>query len=266
MGRDAGRNTKLAGGPIVEIETYLINLDDATQRRRHFETQARQAGIEFNRVPAFDGRNMRPAHLPGYDDRIARRVYGRSLTGAEIGVYLSHLECARRFLATGKPFGLVFEDDITFDETLPDLLEKFDTWARTGNEQFDLVHLSPERRKYYEKTYMIDTVHEICVSYYLPMTAGAILWSRSGARKLVTEHAEIRMPVDVTLRDHYSRAGRALFVWPPVARQGAFMSSIDEPGGKRTRNGRSWNYPLVQWRLKTRHKVRALARLAKERT
>ena len=82
----------------MHVAVYLINLDGSDDRLREASGQLESAGVTFERVAAFDGRGLRIEEFPDYDAKGARSYMGRPLRGGEIGCYLSHLECACRFL------------------------------------------------------------------------------------------------------------------------------------------------------------------------
>ena len=68
-------------------------------------------------------KTLTPAQLAGYDRAGALAKSGRTLSAGEIGCYLSHVDCARRFLASGADHALVLEDDFHADADLPAFLQ-----------------------------------------------------------------------------------------------------------------------------------------------
>ncbi|MEL6693125.1 MAG: glycosyltransferase family 25 protein, partial [Pseudomonadota bacterium] len=107
---------------IASLTTYLINLDTSIERRLSAEQYLKSAGLEFTRVPAFDGRGANPKDFAEYDHHRARGWFGRGLSGAELGCYFSHVACVRRFLQSDAAFGLVLEDDLALEPSAADIL------------------------------------------------------------------------------------------------------------------------------------------------
>ena len=63
------------------MDVQLINLEGSDARLGKARAALDAAGIPFRRLPAFDGRKLRPDELPLYDAERASRDYGRKLTG-----------------------------------------------------------------------------------------------------------------------------------------------------------------------------------------
>ena len=69
------------------MQVYLINLDGDHERLAHFQRQARQAGIEFERLAAVDGRKLAPKD---YQKLISPKFEFAPMTPAEFGLLGSH--------------------------------------------------------------------------------------------------------------------------------------------------------------------------------
>ena len=105
-------------GPV-----YLINLDSSTDRLATASAQLAKAGIQFERVPAYDGRGKNLVEFPEYLARRTHRAIGRDLVGGEIGCYLSHLAVLERFITSGSENCVVLEDDLVISDTLAEAVE-----------------------------------------------------------------------------------------------------------------------------------------------
>ena len=78
--------------------TFVINLDDSTERLQSVDTQLKQQAIAYQRVPVFDGCKMSSCDCSLYNGKKAIAYMGRSLLGGEIVCYLSHLNFVKKFL------------------------------------------------------------------------------------------------------------------------------------------------------------------------
>jgi len=80
-----------------DFTCLVINLDGSDDRLRAVSAALGWASIDFDRLPATDGRALGLDTIDGYDDDRAIRYMGRGLVGGEVGCYLSHLAAARAF-------------------------------------------------------------------------------------------------------------------------------------------------------------------------
>ena len=246
------------------IRTYVINLDGGTERLKSVSRMLGSFGMDFERVPAFDGRKLDLSEVADYDVGRAERYMGRSLVGAEIGCYRSHLAAAAQFLRSDAEYGLIFEDDVLLrcnpiallDEALP-VLERADKdWL--------LLNIGANKSKI---TSLISD-HDIggyrcglVAAHYFPMMACAIVWSREGARQFVENHDKIFAPVDNYFRYWLTRAGHGYAFWPaPVTTTDAESQIAASDGRKRSRYGRKWYYGFSKQRRLIEDKLIALGR------
>lgn len=247
---------------------FLINLDGSHDRLHRATLQLAAQEMEFTRVPAFDGRKLTLDQFPDYDHDRAMAYMGRPLRGGEIGCYLSHLTAARQFLATEAPCGLVMEDDLNLVPGFAEAVAQVMDWLSARPENWDLIHLSPNRHKIFTAVYGFRAAgqyHDLTRAHYFPMTTTALIWSRAGARAFVDNHRSIWAPVDNYFRHWQTRADRGLAVWPPlVTTTGAESEIADAGANRRSVAGRVPLYGLIKQRrlmgdklLALRHKWRA---------
>jgi glycosyl transferase family 25 len=256
---------------LEQFPIYLINLDRSQDRLAAAKSQLDEVGLTFERMPAFDGRQMvLDWRFPDYDEKAAMAHMGRSLRSGEIACYLSHLACARKLVESGAPFGVVLEDDMRLVPGAAQLLRDLIAWAQNeGGEKWDLINLSANKHKIYTPVRAFAAAgrcHMLTRAHYFPMMAAGLLWSRTGARAFIDRHDQVFMPVDNYFRHWLTRADRGLAVWPAIVETTGAETEIFT--GKRSAEGRRPLYGLIrQRRLMTekwiawRHK-RRLARSA----
>ena len=241
---------------------FLINLDGSDERLRSASMQLDAAGMSFQRVPAFDGRELTIDRFPDYDAESARHYLGRPMRGGEIGCYLSHLDCARRFLATGAPCGVVLEDDMQLLPGFTDGLQQVLDWLSARPVDWDLVNIGANRHKIFTVLYGFDvggSHHDLTLAHYFPMTTTGVIWSRKGAQAFVMGHRTIWAPVDNYFRWWQTRADRGLAVWPPlVTTTGAESEIADAGANRRSVAGRHPLYGLMKQRRLLTDKLIAL--------
>lgn len=256
----------------MQFPVYLINLDGSDDRLHSASAQLDAAGLSFQRVPAFDGRGLTIDQFPDYDAEVALHYLGRPMRGGEIGCYLSHLDCARRFLETGAPYGIVLEDDMQLAPGFSDGVRQVLDWLSAHPADWDLINIGANRHKIFTVLHSFDaggSRHDLTLAHYFPMTTTALIWSRRGAEAFLSEHRTIWAAVDNYFRWWQTRADRGLAVWPPlVTTTGAESEIADAGANRRSAAGRHPLYGLMkQRRLMTdklialRHKWRAQRRL-----
>lgn len=248
----------------MTLATYLINLDGSDARLESATRQLRAAGVEFTRVPAFDGRGLDVSQVADYDAPRAMRYVGRPLRGAEIGCYYSHLDCARRFLESGADHALVLEDDMQLAPGTVQTLSEMLHWLAQNRMEWDIINIGAPGLKYTSPLTTI-AAHTLVRAHYFPQTTTGLVWSREGAQAFVTGHHKIFLSLDQFLREWQSQVDRGLSVTPPLVTTTGAESDIDG-GGNRRRGGRSPFYGLIKQRRLLRNKLRAIRHRARWRT
>lgn len=236
----------------MQLPVYLINLDGSEERLRSASRQLDEAGVGFERVPAFDGRALRIEEFPDYDPVGAMAYMGRPLRGGEIGCYLSHLDCARRFLDSGAEYGVVLEDDMQLEPGFAEGLRILADWLDRHECDWDLINIGANRHKIFTPLMSFDAggqAHELTRAHYFPMTTTGLIWSRQGAAVFVRGHGRIFAAVDNYFRYWLTRSDRGLAVWPPLVTTTGAESEISAAvGAKRSASGRHPLYGLIKQR------------------
>ncbi|QND44556.1 glycosyltransferase family 25 protein (plasmid) [Rhizobium lusitanum] len=228
----------------LRLKIYLINLDRAEDRLAFMSEELSRAGLLFERVSAIDGRNI-AFPIPEFDAQAYRRCHGRQANPSEVGCYLSHIECARRFLASGEPHALILEDDLTFPEDFGDLLRASLNAAAT----WDILRLSTVNtgRKY--PFVDITPRRSLAVALTREKGSGAYIINRRAARWMVEKLVPMRLPYDIAYDLEHFAGLRAVFVVPaPVDQMTNFPTQIQQ--GRR-------QYRLPWWRRLSIYPYRA---------
>ncbi len=243
---------------------FVINLDGSDDRLRSISDKLDAAGMAFTRLSAVDGRGFDPDRVPDYDPQAAQRYMGRALVGGEIGCYHSHLAAARAFLESGASWGLILEDDSDPDPELRRVVEKTIGFLDAHDPDWRIVNLGNHKLKIAMPCHAIATARTRYVlhqAFYFPMTTGAILWSRKGARDFVEGHGAIFAPVDNFLRHWITRAGGGYAFAPRPVNTTEAESDIAQPSATpRSRTRRSALYGFRKQRRLLVDKLIALAR------
>ena len=240
----------------MKLITYLINLDGSDERLSSARVQLEQQGITFTRVSAFDGRGLNLAEVSDYDEAHALRYMGRKLKGGELGCYYSHLDCARRFLASEVMYALVLEDDMHLTGDIMPTLEQHVSWLQSNAPDWHLLHIAANKRKIYTTINQWQG-SELMHAHYFPMTTTALVWSRAGAQAFIDAHSKIFAPVDNYFRWWLTRSDKGYSVWPALVTTTGADSDIDTRQAQRKVAGRSRFYGLIKQRRLWADKLKA---------
>jgi glycosyl transferase, family 25 len=202
------------------IKIFVVNLESSSQRLDRMTDQLSSAGIEFQRVPAVDGRAAAAESFSEYDGKLALRRYGRPMSGPEVGCFLSHRRSAEQFLSTDEEFALVLEDDTYMpDEFLAILMQLSNVLRSNDPGSWDIINLGNPPKKYArpwtEIRHGLDTF-SLCRSFYFPLGTFALIWNRSGAEEFLRQSERVYAPVDQFIRDWCAATGRGLALAPSL--------------------------------------------------
>ena len=231
----------------------LINLDGSDDRLVTADGALKAAGLEYERLSAFDGRQLDLATFVQYDSDATLRYMGRALVGGEIGCYMSHLRAVQAFLATDAKHALVLEDDAAPPLDFLAIVDKTLFYLDDIDPKWRIVNLGNPSLKIASPCLTIprpDGALTLYQAHYFPMTTSAILWSRSGAQEFIDQHNSIFAPVDNFFRHWITRAGGGYAFFPPPVQttdaQSNIAQSSDVPRSKAQR------HPLYGWRKQRR--------------
>ncbi|MFP6842980.1 MAG: glycosyltransferase family 25 protein [Acinetobacter sp.] len=210
----------------MKVVTYLINLDGSDQRLASATAQLNQAGWNFSRFAAYDGRGKALSEFEKYDDLAAQKILGRSLINSELGCYLSHYGCAQKFLETDADYLVVLEDDI---QVLPDFKKNLDALLKYLHEHKELdwyvVNIAAKKKKLAKDIIQLKD-YQLWHAYYFPIRGVGLVWSRKGAQEFAQLGEKIQMPVDIFFQRWLSKNGKGLGVWRPFVQPAGFDSDI----------------------------------------
>lgn len=178
------------------IKSYLINLDKDSERLGSFKRQFERLNIEFERIPAVDGRQVSEAVYTEFQ-RARPRNHKKGWLRGQMGCFLSHY-AAWQIIANGdEPFGAVFEDDIYISDGLGIVLSS-GAWIPEG---VDIVRLEPStnRIRLGQRKVLAREGRDYFQVLSTSWCAGAYLLSRSAARRLIEIRPEQHQPADIML-------------------------------------------------------------------
>jgi glycosyl transferase family 25 len=238
------------------MRVVVINLDRSPERLAEFRAEAARCGLDFERLPAVDGRSLSEAELAMLIDPEFRfQPMGRG----EVAIFLSHRAAWRIAAAGPDRWTAVMEDDVRLADDVPALLDaveeidpdagivRLETTLRRVVLDDDALPLSPGR-----------SLHRMR-SWHGGMAAYAI--HHNCARDLLERTERIADPLDQFLFNPMSPAFRALTIGqvvPGAAVQAALLDRTKAGAAAASTSGRK-TAPAGRW-PRTRHGLATDAR------
>ena len=216
----------------ASLKIFLINLDRAADRLVAMEEKLGRAGLSFERVSAVDGAAI-VFPISEFSEFGFRFKHGRRPNPAEVGCYLSHIECARRLLGSDSGFALILEDDLEFP---PDLVELLDA-ALKHAEKWDVLRLSTVSRGKKFSFSRLTENRSLAIALTREKGSGAYIINRRAAHWFVEKLVPMQLPFDLAFDLEFFDGLKSAFVAPaPIDQQLGLPSQIQ---GKRRRYHRS---------------------------
>ena len=152
-------------------------------------------------------------------------LHGRRRIPAEVGCYLSHVECARRLLASDATHALILEDDVAFQadfaETLKAALDRHAGW--------DILRLSALNSGPKIPYAPLGNGHSLAIALMREKGAGAYVINRRAAQWFVSRLVPMRLSWDIAFDLEYLYGLRAAYVVPvPVNQRTETVSQIQD--------------------------------------
>jgi GR25 family glycosyltransferase involved in LPS biosynthesis len=181
---------------LFQIPSYFINMNERKDRLKRFMEQPVSQYMKFRRIRAVNGKAIKQYRT---DKRISLRTrfniyrnYRRShyeiATLGAVGASLSHFDVWKRFIASGQPYCLVFEDDARVTTDM--IHEAHRLWPTIPGE-WGIWLLG-----YYEPNTIKEPLDDQWNRIYNFTAAHAYILKREAAIKLLEDALPIEMHVD----------------------------------------------------------------------
>lgn len=213
----------------MHTNIYLLNLPDSVDRHRQAHCQLDLLAWQADVVSSVDGRGVNPNSFAQYDDRAAKRKFGRSLLGAEVACFLSHRKALEVFLTSRSKSALILEDDFTTFRASSIDIDGLAGSLSSIEPNWHIFNIGyPAKRHFTLIAHELADL-QICRTHHFPTTATAILWSRVGAERFLGEVNRVEMPYDHALRAWNSRHDQGFGLLEPIFTNSGAASDIALP-------------------------------------
>ncbi len=105
------------------METFIINLKRATQRREFMEQQLRKLNIPHQIFDATEGKLLSQEFINENCDTEMMKKYSDWLTLGMVGASLSHFYLYQHIVKNDIPMAFILEDDMELDKEVVDVLQ-----------------------------------------------------------------------------------------------------------------------------------------------
>lgn len=105
------------------LPVFVISLKGADQRRAYMRDLLGKHEIPFDFFDAIDGRGFDVKAHKNYNGRKRRLLFGKDLTGGELGCLLSHKAIYQKMGDQNIPQALILEDDVILDTDFKDTVQ-----------------------------------------------------------------------------------------------------------------------------------------------
>jgi glycosyl transferase family 25 len=216
---------------VISVRAYVVNLVRSTDRRDHIRRQLDRVGLDYELVPAVDGRTL------SADDR-ARLVHS-SLEGAPqwlsapgaIGCALSHLEVYRRIVASGDDAAVVLEDDVVLPGGIEQTIDEAE--KHLGEAELVLLHFRSFEPCLFSRPTAIELSSAFRLAFPLdrrqPIASAAYVITQKACENMVASILPVQATADSW--GHYIEIGAIerfrCIVPAPVGVAPRFKSTLD---------------------------------------
>ena len=215
-------------------QVFVINLDKDTARLAACVAMLDSAGIEWQRIPAVNGRSLPPEVLNNvYDTDANFRRAKHPLVLPEIGCYLSHMRAWEAIVESELPIGVVLEDDFS---VTGDLAAVIDALAH-DHKNWDVTKLfsfKPDVRLMRRRK--LSNATQIGIPYRVPSTTLGYAITRDAAMRLLECSTPFFRPIDEDHKFFWEKDLRVALVQPPPLKVGLQESADGTVGDVRKLN------------------------------
>lgn len=200
------------------MKVFVVNLERDVARRQSIVRQCSALGLDFEITKGVYGAAMSTdAKARDYEDRKAKWRLARSMSPAEIGCALSHVNVYRRMEEEGIEAALILEDDVVLPPELPSILLDANKLLRRDRPEVWL--LSPGRGKAGSGGHtLMDGKYQV-QKYLSGYFTSSYVLNRAAARSLRTELYPVGDVADCWGRLARYRVADIFVVSPAVVKQ-----------------------------------------------
>ena len=207
-----------------KISTYVINMDSALDRLAHMQAELDRLSIPFIRQAGVVGAELRQPH-PDFSDWSYKYLHGRGWAPRELGCYLSHIECMKKFMNSDADYALILEDDVTLSDDLEPLI----TAALRFRSDWNMLRLSTVNHGKWWSLKRLSNQHKLAVCLTREKGAGGYLVDRQAAAQMIKHLLPMRLAWDIAFDLEWFMGFKTLGIFPmPISQKSDFETQIQQ--------------------------------------
>jgi glycosyl transferase family 25 len=150
-------------------------------------------------------------------------LHGRQWAPRELGCYLSHLECLKKFIDSDAEFALILEDDVTITRDVVKLIEL----AMSFRSDWNMLRLSTVNHGKWWSVRDLENGSSLAVCLTREKGAGGYLVDRKAATQMIKHLLPMRLAWDIAFDLEWLLGFKTLGIYPmPISQQSDFESQI----------------------------------------
>lgn len=205
-----------------KITTYVINMDHAKDRLVHMQSVLGCLNIPFVRQSGVVGIEL-PFPNVNFSAWSYKYLHGRQWAPRELGCYLSHVECLKKFIDSDADYALILEDDVTIHHDLVKLIDS----AMGFRADWNMLRLSTVNHGKWWSVRDLGNGSNLAVCLTREKGAGGYLVDRKAAAQMIKHLLPMRLAWDIAFDLEWLLGFKTLGIYPmPISQQSDFESQI----------------------------------------
>jgi glycosyl transferase, family 25 len=199
-------------------------MDSAPDRMAHMKTQLDRLSIPFIRQAGVVGAELRQPHSE-FSDWSYKYLHGRGWAPRELGCYLSHIECLKKFMKSDADYALILEDDVTLSDGLEPLIAD----ALRFRADWNMLRLSTVNHGKWWPVRGLTDHSNLAICLTREKGAGGYLVDRQAAAQMIKHLLPMRLAWDIAFDLEWFLGFKTLGISPmPITQESDFETQIQQ--------------------------------------
>ena len=199
-------------------------MDSAPDRMEHMKTQLDCLSIPFIRQAGVVGAELLQPHSE-FSDWSYKYLHGRGWAPRELGCYLSHMDCLKKFIKSDADYALILEDDVTLNDGLESLI----TDALRFRADWNMLRLSTVNHGKWWSVRGLTKHSNLAICLTREKGAGGYLVDRQAAAQMIKHLLPMRLAWDIAFDLEWFLGFKTLGIFPmPINQESDFDTQIQQ--------------------------------------
>lgn len=206
----------------IKLIAYVINMKGADARMEHMKKQLENAKLNFIRQEGVIGAQLVEPH-EDFSQWSYKYLHGRGWAPRELGCYLSHIACLKKFLSSEFEYALILEDDATIN---PDIVFIINNAVKYST-HWNMLRLSTVNSGKWISVREIGD-YKLCVCLTREKGAGGYVVDKKAARQMLKKLLPMRLAWDIAFDLEWFLGFKTLGIYPMPVKQDGFETQIQQ--------------------------------------